>query len=276
MAAARVMAAIRPFLNGAGFDLVHASTVGVYNSMEGIPNTLPEMSAGSSTLAVIIGNSKHLWPKLVRAHAMSESIQKCPHPLDLGYTKPALTKLFNGVLPAKLDGEAPATHIRFAHEVASDRVVAVARFAHDAGMAYLCQQAYLSVHPVYGPWMSFRAVAVIDVDGSEVVDEKGPPSSPFSTDQAAAIAELMTTAVASTAGKRPTASESPCPAAAASAATDATAAASMDRLQLTPVSEAFLAVRDACGQGFEQHRFSKEQLSFHYDHNRDALTAGSE
>lgn len=252
------MSVIKPFLNAAGFDLVHASTVGVYNAIPGTPNALPEMSHGSSTMAIIVGNSKQLWPRFVRAYAKSESLRHCPHPLDLGYTVPALKKLFHTVLKSKLGKDTPETHLRYAYEVADDRVVAIARFAHQAGMAYLCPEAHLSIHPVYGPWVSFRAVAVVDVDGSELAAGNSPLPSPLSTAQVAVIASLMDLAI-----------DTHSAAAASAAASSSAATTTPDGM--TTKSAAFLAVRDACGPDSGDHRFCANQLLFHYDHSLEAL-----
>lgn len=260
-----VVRAVTPALRAAGFDIIYASTVGVYNSTVAVGGDadlrLPELSAGPDTLALIVGNSAELWPKFMAASLRSESIRACPHPLDKGYTVPALRKAFEELLPKREPALAGRpSDLRFVHETRRDRVVAVARFAHASGMAWLCPEAYLSVHPEVGPWLSFRAVAVIDADGSGLGCT--PAEAPASLDEAqrAVVAGRMAdalTAAASAAGD-----DGGGTAAASAKGSGADAGADIG---LSAKSRAFLAVRDACGGGFESHRFPAPMLRFHYD-----------
>jgi methylmalonic aciduria homocystinuria type C protein len=56
------------------------------------------------------------------------------------------------------------TELRFAHERdANGGFLPIQRIAMAAGLAWL-SPAHLSVHPVYGPWISLRAVIVLDED----------------------------------------------------------------------------------------------------------------
>lgn len=47
----------------------------------------------------------------------------------------------------------------------SGRVLSFQRLAHESGLAFLNPACHLCVHPVYGPWISLRAVVVLDAPG---------------------------------------------------------------------------------------------------------------
>ncbi len=279
--AADVVRAVAPALRASGFDIVFPTRVGVYNRAVATGDdsdlALPTMTCGDDTLAIIVGNTASMWPRFLRAYARSPEVRACSHPLDLGFVAPAMRKAFGPVLDARLPAMAgSARELRLVHETERSRVVAVARFAHAAGLAHLCPPAYLSVHPEHGPWISYRAVAVLDADASEL--PAAPPGglpSPFSAEELAdiraAMAEALAGPAAAAAGSGSARSEEldgsqPCSAAPGGAAD----------VQLSARAQRFLAVRDACDLSAGRGRFPPAMLAYHYDKRLGALRAAAE
>jgi cyanocobalamin reductase (cyanide-eliminating) / alkylcobalamin dealkylase len=136
-----------------GFDLVMPLQVGWYNGSVEPALRLDDFGA-SDHLAIIVGNTRALWPIWQAALERDASLATSADPLDL-YTVRALSDVVAD-LGARVS-------LRFSHED-GDRRIAVQRLAHLAGLAYLTE-THMSVHPVYGPWIALRAVISIDTSG---------------------------------------------------------------------------------------------------------------
>mmetsp|Transcript_12906 Transcript_12906/g.23430 ORF Transcript_12906/g.23430 Transcript_12906/m.23430 type:complete len:358 (-) Transcript_12906:172-1245(-) len=166
-----VIKAVGPALRASGFDVLWPTTVGLYNSRvaakEQTLHPLPTLSAGDDTLALIVGNSREIWPAFTRAYHKSAAIQACPNPLDLGYVTPALSLIFEKLLPKRLpglgSGSDSGSEIRLVHitEPASS-LVGIGRLASESGLAWTCPTSMLSIHPILGPWLSYRALVIVD------------------------------------------------------------------------------------------------------------------
>jgi methylmalonic aciduria homocystinuria type C protein len=141
------------------------------------------------------------------------------------------------VVHAAMTGIAEPWLVRYYHEQPPRRV-AMQRLAHVAGLAHLAP-VHLSVHPVYGPWIALRAVVVIDVDGPP-----GPAPAPAPPCDCAAHCLPHFQAVLARTGP--------------------------DAPRVENNWRAWLAVRDACPVG-RAHRYSEEQLRYHYTKDRRAL-----
>ena len=144
---------VRAACTRAGFDLVQPLRIGWYNGQ--VEGCLRLEDFGSAEhLALLVGNTRALWPVWLDALASDPELAACADPLDT-YTERELSRAIDGVgVPAAL---------RFAHE-AGERRVAIQRLAHAAGLAYLTE-THLSVHPTYGPWIALRAVVTLAVPG---------------------------------------------------------------------------------------------------------------
>src|SRR5215471_10736462 len=124
----------------AGFDLVQPLQVGWYNAQ--VAGSLKLEDFGSdSTLALLIGNTRALWPKFLSALRAEPSLLAAPHPLYT-YTEQCIRRAAHRL-------ERP-WRLRWSH-AGGDQLVAMQRLARAAGLAYL-SQSQLSVHPEYGPW----------------------------------------------------------------------------------------------------------------------------
>ena len=138
---------------GAGFDLVQPLRVGWYNRH--VQGSLQLEDFGSEQhLAVVVGNTRALWPVWLDAMANDPELASGPEPLDT-YTERSLSR-------AVATLGVPAA-VRFAHEV-GERQVAMQRLAHAAGLAFLTE-THLSVHPTYGPWIALRAAVSVALVG---------------------------------------------------------------------------------------------------------------
>jgi methylmalonic aciduria homocystinuria type C protein len=135
-----------------GLDLTRPVRVGWYNQLVEPAHRLPDFGR-ASCLAVIVGNTRALWPHLAEALRADAGLAGDPDPVD---------RYCERVLGAAVADLPAPWMLRFAHDPPPR--VAIQRLAHVAGLAYLTH-CHLSVHPIYGPWIGLRAVVVVDVDG---------------------------------------------------------------------------------------------------------------
>jgi cyanocobalamin reductase (cyanide-eliminating) / alkylcobalamin dealkylase len=137
----------------AGFDLVQPLRVGWYNAR--VEATLQLDDFGSEDhLALVIGNTRTLWPVFLDALAEDPGLAASRDPLDT-YTTRSIERLASALC---CDHD-----LRFAHEL-GERRVAIQQLAHAAGLAYLTE-THQSVHPIYGPWLSLRAAISVGLPG---------------------------------------------------------------------------------------------------------------
>lgn len=148
-----IVEALRARLAPAGFDLVQPLRVGWYNDAVAAPLGLEDFGSGQN-LALLVGNTRALWPVFLDALSREAELAASSDPLDL-YTERRLRAALCSI-------ERPAS-VRFGHETGA-RLVAMQRLAHVAGLAHLTE-THASVHPVYGPWLALRAVVSVEVEG---------------------------------------------------------------------------------------------------------------
>jgi cyanocobalamin reductase (cyanide-eliminating) / alkylcobalamin dealkylase len=228
--AGQAIAELRRGCEAAGFDLVQPLQVGWYNAI--VSGSLRLEDFGSSThLAVVIGNTRALWPKFLAALRADAALLASPHPL-YRYTELAISAACAG-LPQPLS-------LRWSHAGGSG-LVAMQRLAHVAGLAYL-SESQLSVHAAHGPWIGLRAAVSFALPGPS-----GPPPQ-------------LPHPCGSCAGQCRPAFEQ------ALAATSAalTEAGVQHNWQL------WLACRDACPTGRAQ-RYDEAQIRYHYLKDRQQL-----
>lgn len=206
----------------AGYDLIQPLCVGWYNERVEGALRLDDFGSGSH-LALVIGNTRALWPKLRQAVRRDPELAACEHPLDAHAERS---------IGSAVGGLGLTASIRWAHE-RGERLLAIQRLAHVAGLAYLSEN-HLSVHPTYGPWIGLRAAVSFPL--------RGPASAP---------PELRHPCGSCRTGCQPAFER----ALAAQGAPTARSARSDWRL--------WLASRDACPTG-RQHRYSDAQIRYHY------------
>jgi methylmalonic aciduria homocystinuria type C protein len=230
----RISGQIRAAAAAHGLDLARSLRMSWYNDTVPPALALPNLDRPAA-LALILGNTRALWPRLASALAADPALASAPDPVD---------RYCERVVRAALAGIDARWLVRFAHEPPPR--VAIQRLAHVAGLAYLAP-SHLSVHPVYGPWIALRAVVVIDVDGPP-----GPaPTLAPPCDCAMHCAPRFQAALARAGG-----------------------APGGAGAQVESDWRAWLAVRDACPIG-RAHRYSEEQLRYHYTKDRRSLPGGN-
>lgn len=218
-----VLVELRARLAPRGFDLLRPFRVGAYNERVEPALALDDLGSGDH-LALIVGNTRALWPVWLDALAADPALAARSDPLD-AYTERALHD-------ALAELRAPAS-VRFAHETGARRV-AIQRVAHTAGLAYLTD-THMSVHPEYGPWVALRAVITVAVAGPP--GGAAPMAHPCG-DCAAGCRPAFERALATIAG------------------------APSEENARTHWRD-WLACRDACPVGRE-HRYSDAQIHYHY------------
>ena len=145
--------ALRGACAAAGFDLLQPLQVGWYNAQ--VSGTLRLEDYGSPTrLAVVIGNTRALWPEFLAALRAEPALLSEPHPL-YAYAEQRITRAA-ALIPARWC-------VRWSH-AGGAQLVAMQRLAHVAGLAYL-SESQLSVHARYGPWIGLRAALSVDLPG---------------------------------------------------------------------------------------------------------------
>jgi methylmalonic aciduria homocystinuria type C protein len=144
---------LRPTCAEAGFDLVQPLQVGWYNDL--VTGTLKLEDFGSAShLAIVVGNTRALWPRFLRALRRQPELLAAPHPLQ-SYTEQSISHAVSLLgLPVS---------VRWSH-TGGTGLVAMQRLAQAAGLAYLAE-SQLSVHPTYGPWIALRAALSCAVPG---------------------------------------------------------------------------------------------------------------
>jgi hypothetical protein len=214
----------------AGFDLVHPFNVGTYNASVDQPERLVTFEEPNA-LGVLIGNTRALWPKLTRAFEANPSAYG-RDPVD-AYTTESLLSI------APLLGDL-TTRFLFSH-IKVPHPYPIQRLAERVGFATL-SPSHLAIHPLHGPWIALRAVAVIDVPGPTT--PLPVLRSPCERCDAPCLPKLQQAL-----------STSPGPLTSAAIAANASA---------------WIAVRDACPVG-RSSRYGSAQLAYHYAPSLDKI-----
>ncbi len=207
----------------AGFDLVQPLAVAAYNATAHSEHRLPDFGR-SAALGVVIGNTRALWPRFVRAWENDPDLRQEPHPLD-AYVSRSLPSLVASVTNERAE-------LVFSH-VTRPRAFPIQRAAEAAGLAAI-SPSHLAIHRDHGPWIAIRAVVVIDVEGP-----RDTPPAPRPCDTCAA----------------------PCVPALEHAL--AVSGPALNGASISANAAAWIAIRDACPIGHPS-RYSPPQLAHHY------------
>lgn len=211
----------------AGLDLVQPFSVARYNQSAPAAEQLDDFGRPGphGALGILLGNTRRLWPAFVEACGQDEALANSEQPLD-SYV---LTRL-----PTILaEATALRTRVVFAH-VTSPRAFPIQRLAERVGLAAL-SPSHLAIHPLHGPWLALRAVAVVDVSGPETAPI--PVARPCSGCSAPCVPALKHALLVS--------------------------GEPLSSAAIAQHAAAWIAVRDACpvGQG---SRYGEAQLAYHY------------
>lgn len=136
-----------------GLDLLQPFDASSYNeTIARLPNLRPLPLFGKeAAFALLVGNSRALWPQFLGAYRSREDLRANPHPLDRYVTDSVLGSLGSIASPWE---------VRFSHEQ-GERFVSMLHLAEASGLAAI-GPARLAIHPTHGPWFGLRAVIVFD------------------------------------------------------------------------------------------------------------------
>jgi len=167
------MSTIEADLLEAGYSICHPFDTSLYNKQLEEENVdLIRLNPGRR--ALLIGNHKTLWPIFLKA-LPEEPFKDTDNPLDT-YTERTFDILAKRYLQEYT--------IHFSHTL--DSIVSMQRIAVLSGLVYQDSETHSTVHPVYGPWLAFRAVIVTN-QSSETMPKPVPQPcllSPFQKTQA--------------------------------------------------------------------------------------------
>lgn len=154
-------------LRARGLDLVQAFDVARYNDLaRGHESLAPLTQFGRpGALAILVGNTKALWPHFTEAFRASTDLQASDDPLD---------SWVESVVRESLTAMSHDYAMHFAHDTGGD-LISMLHLAEVSGMAAR-GPAHLGVHGVHGPWFGLRAVIVFDAEPPD--DPVQEPPSP--------------------------------------------------------------------------------------------------
>jgi len=125
------------------------------------------------TLGLLIGNTRDMWPAL-KAHAnadpsnwIGEHVR--PDPVD-DFAALAVGAAAKALQAAT--GTAPAT--RFSQDMETDKFVHMQLLASICGLTHKDNHSMLSIHETFGPWLSLRAAVCLDADAPLGLDQPDP------------------------------------------------------------------------------------------------------
>ncbi|KAF0973200.1 hypothetical protein FDP41_008407 [Naegleria fowleri] len=139
------------------------------NTMQKNINPYERLSSDNDhCLAVLIGNTKSLWPHFTTHLKKVKEVGK--NPLDQ-----YVVETVNSILQQELSEEhhSPSYTVYFSHEFEGNHPrVAIQVAGQVSGVAYYENEvSYLSFHPQYGPWFAFRAVICFKHVKEELLEE---------------------------------------------------------------------------------------------------------
>ena len=221
-----------------GLDICIGFPTGLFNASASEQERLPSFGREQAQ-AVLVGNTRRLWSNFKAALAREAVRLDDDHPLDRYVTERVTSAAAEAA--AQLDGGV-RHQILFGHTM-QPRPIAIQKMARAAGLAAL-SPSHLSVHPLFGPWIALRAVVVFDVEAAP--SPRQPVTEPCASCEQPCLAALKT----------------------------ALAPAGAQPLSNIPIDgqgwKKWLAVRDACPVG-RAHRYSDDQITYHYTKNPAAL-----
>ena len=153
--------------------------------------SLPDYGRQGNALAFFVGNSKAIWPKFLRWLKDQPNAAAMKDPVD-AYTSKFITDAMNKFAAAednddinssdsdseskKKDNKEEATtsscakeyEAFWASDMSPDRLVDMNRVALVTQTCYFSEKLFLSIHPIFGSWVAFRAVVVFDASASHL------------------------------------------------------------------------------------------------------------
>lgn len=228
-------------LHSYGFDIFHPFLPKWYNRSISRDNLQKELICLPETgRGFLIGNTKQLWPCFKEWYRRQpDSLQD---PLDT-YCRESIERCCS----AHFDSS--SFSIYWSSKTEPDKLVSMQRVAMESGFAYHDPTTQLTIHPLYGPWNSYRAVVILHDD--TITDETTPPPRiPYLlTSQEEKLAKeamkhaLSVSDISNLCHQLHGGTEDP---------------------DIETVSIAWIAVRDCIETGKTEYRYDEDQLMYHY------------
>jgi methylmalonic aciduria homocystinuria type C protein len=174
---------VRAALEANGLDVVAPLRLRWYNDVAPASALIQPTAdgAGDDALAILVGNSRALWPAFTAAHNSDPAIGDADDPVDT-YVARSIT----AAIASTTASTSTEPRVFHSNDTTPGKLVAIQRMAHVAGVAHLDEKCHLAIHPVYGPWIALRAVLVFDdIPGPEDAQRVPVPSNPLSSDEEA-------------------------------------------------------------------------------------------
>jgi len=213
---------------------------------------LPDFGRSGDALAILVGNSRAMWPAFLRWLKAQKDPDALSDPVDTFAAEAICGAVgrFAAASAAAAGRKAAVAHDSFwASDMTPARLVDMNRAARVAGVCYFSDAMFLSVHPTFGAWVAFRAVVVLDLPASHL---RGPPAPlpPLLSDDEAAAAKA--------------------------AFDEALRASAAEELRVDGMprhlAHKWAAMRDCVRRGRE-HRYGARQSEYHYTKDRSLLAA---
>ena len=231
-----------------GVDIVQEFNTEWYNTYvasESLPLSPLPTYGRASAKAVVIGNSRALWPAFLNWLSRQSQPEEVQDPLDK-FIQSTVEQAI-----AELCSSSGVAHDIFWPWESGERLVSMQRVAIVCGMCYHDTETQLAIHPKFGAWVAFRAVVVFDAPG-DAVPTPERLGCLMSEEEKVAAREAMAAALR--------ASDE------ANLCTQLHGEKGMER----DVRLAWAALRDCVAVGREA-RYSEAQLTYHYTKDKKVL-----
>jgi methylmalonic aciduria homocystinuria type C protein len=247
---------------------------------------LPTFSRTKSTLSILVANTKYLWPKFLNYYsteilARRNHTYKTPpssnhcatstsysedsnneeykqqNPLDY-YTRISITSTIKEMIQIKNLADL-SYDVRYTFDLEEKNFVAFQILAENASFAYYNRACFLNVHEEYGPWIGLRTVITFDVEGPLNSSQLFPElRNPFPEGDEILERKLRETY---------------------DYASHVTSDETTDVNTKSTIKEEwhkFVELRDIASgfmdkKSLEKHRYSKDQIEYHYTNSIDLL-----
>ena len=185
---------------------------------------------------VLVGNTASVWQPFLLWLHQQSEWQRLHHPFNT-YSEYAIQTSCAQVYTDH--------QIFWVHETKS-YVLPIQKIAHEIGLAFL-SAGHFNIHPQFGPWFALRALVLLPTEPAPTVQKAFNPSDPSIELQAARLFQQLYQQT-------------------------------MTSSEAHPIQNhwrSWLTLRDLYEVG-RGHRYSEEQIQYHYTHDRTVLESGIE
>lgn len=149
-----------------GLDLVQAFDIARYNEIAASHEGLAALQhfGRAGALALLIGNTKALWPHFTRAFQASQDLPQSTDPLDSWIERVVRACAGQVHLPHAL---------HFSHDT-GEAFISMLHLAQVSGLAHR-GPAHIGVHAEHGPWFGLRALIILDAEPPEALPQVADP-----------------------------------------------------------------------------------------------------